>query len=425
MIFYSHDIELLILAKIINRPEVMHDISDTFYPSHFHGYEELAYTVLKLHNAKHPITAITIENILKESTQLIEQLEFRAEPSIGIERDLLFIHELYLKRQAILSASKLREDIERGKDVFECLESAEAQINGITAHLSGNSIQSTDELVKEFYIHQKNIIANQGVSGILTGLKSIDSVLRGIKAPDFIIIGGRPAMGKSALVVSMARNIAITYNYKVGIFTLEMSSLQLLTRIISSESGIASDDIFNGLNQYQLDSAKYSIDSIAKTNIYFDETAGLTLNQFKQKANRMVKRMGVNIIIIDYLQLMDSSKKGNNRENDISEISRGIKKIAKELNIPIIALSQLSREVEKRADRVPILSDLRESGAIEQDADIVGFLYRPEYYGIKEDQHGKSTDGMGYLIIAKHRNGKLGWCPMRFTASLTKFDNVY
>jgi len=428
MILEAHDIEALIIRKIFYEPEVLHEV-EKFNPNHFTSLKHYAQAIQHLHNAKHPINDTTLttyfinKSIEFDKKQLLD-LYIKQTNAIGLDRDLLFIHELYLKREAIKCAQTLLHDVTEGMDIFKALDAAERGLNAITDGLSGNGIADLPMLYEDFKENQQTILENNGVNGVLTGINSVDEIIKGFKKPDLVIIAGRPAMGKTALVVTMAKNMAINFTKKVGLFSLEMSNQQLFTRMVSSEAAIPSDELFNGVNKYQLESVDKYIQPLLNSSIFFDDTAGLSISQFKQKARKMVNQLGVEIIIIDYLQLMSSDNSTGNRESEISEISRGVKKIAKELNIPIIALSQLSRAVESRADKIPMLSDLRESGAIEQDADIVGFLFRPEYYGITEDAQGRSTEGIGHLIIAKHRNGKLGWCPMKFTASLTKFESI-
>jgi replicative DNA helicase len=236
-------------------------------------------------------------------------------------------------------------------------------------------------------------------------------------------------MGKTALVLSMARNMAIDHNTPVGIFSLEMSSVQLITRLISSETGIGAEKLRKGnLDTTEWQQLTSKVKRLEDAPIYIDDTPGLSVFDLRAKCRRLVAQHKVGIIIIDYLQLMTASvgKGGGNREQEISTISRSLKSIAKELEIPVIALSQLSRAVETRGgSKRPLLSDLRESGAIEQDADIVSFIYRPEYYQIHEwDDDGTPCDGQAELIIAKHRNGSLENVRLKFEAAMAKFSDL-
>lgn len=234
-------------------------------------------------------------------------------------------------------------------------------------------------------------------------------------------------MGKTAFVLSMARNTAVDYNMGVAFFSLEMSSVQLVKRLISSEAQIDAEKLRKGnIEDHEFQMIHTKIARLSKAPIFIDDTPGISIFELRAKCRRMKQKHNIELVIIDYLQLMTAgtNKGGGNREQEISQISRSIKEIAKELNIPVIALSQLSRSVEQRGgDKRPILSDLRESGAIEQDADIVSFIYRAEYYGLLEDEQGP-TQGMGDIIIAKHRNGFTDTVRLKFIGKFAKFDNV-
>jgi replicative DNA helicase len=241
-----------------------------------------------------------------------------------------------------------------------------------------------------------------------------------------IIIAARPGMGKTAFVLSMARNMAVDFNIPVAVFSLEMASVQLVNRLISGETGIRGEKIRKGnLEDHEFTQLHTRIKKLAKAPIFIDDTPSLSVFELRAKARRMKSKHDIKCIIIDYLQLMTAGSDKGNREQEISTISRSIKTIAKELNIPIIALSQLSRAVETRGgDKKPMLSDLRESGAIEQDADIVSFIYRPEYYDITQDEEGNSMQGIGQVIIAKHRNGALDTVSLKFVKDFAKFENL-
>jgi len=254
----------------------------------------------------------------------------------------------------------------------------------------------------------------------------LDRVTSGWQPSDLIIIAARPGMGKTAFVVSAMRNAAVDFKHPVAIFSLEMSSIQLVNRLISAEAELDSEKIKKGdLKDYEWEQLVHKTNKLTNAPIFIDDTPGLTILELRAKCRRLKAQHNVELIIIDYLQLMsgDSGGKGSgNREQEIAAISRALKSIAKELNVPVIALSQLSRAVETRGgDKRPQLSDLRESGSIEQDADMVMFLYRPEYYGITEDSSGMPTTGLGEVIIAKHRNGSLDTVPLKFIGRFTKF----
>ena len=270
------------------------------------------------------------------------------------------------------------------------------------------------------------IEANQertdGLSGVASGYTGIDRITLGWQASDLVIIAARPAMGKTAFVLTMARNMTVDHRIPVAFFSLEMSSKQLVKRLLVSETGLSSEKIRGGkkLQEYELIQLHERIKDLASAPLYIDDTPSLSIYELRSKARRLVRNAGVKLIIIDYLQLMTGPPELRGmREQEVSNISRSLKAIAKELDIPVIALSQLSRAVETRGgNKRPQLSDLRESGAIEQDADIVMFIHRPEYYGTESES---AVPGEAQIIIAKHRNGSTADVPMRFRASEARF----
>ena len=266
------------------------------------------------------------------------------------------------------------------------------------------------------------------LSGIPTGFSNLDRVTSGWQASDLIIIAARPGMGKTAFALSMARNIAIDYKKAVGFFSLEMSSEQLVNRLIASEAQLGANKLRKGdLADHEMIQLHEKIKYLSEAPIFIDDTPALTIFELRAKARRLVKNHKVGILIIDYLQLMHAGGNAGNREQEISTISRSLKGIAKELKIPVIALSQVNRGVESRSgvgSKRPMLSDLRESGAIEQDADIVTFIYRPEYYKIFEWDNGDDSRGQAEIMIAKHRNGSLANIRLKFTAEFARFSNL-
>ena len=269
---------------------------------------------------------------------------------------------------------------------------------------------------------------SDGISGVPTGFRDLDKVTAGFQKSDMIVLAARPAMGKTAFVLSLARNTAVDFGQGVAIFSLEMSSVQLVKRLIASETRIPAEKLRKGdLEEHEFQQLHTRISKLATAPLYIDDTPGISIFDLRAKCRRLKMQYDIKMVIIDYLQLMTAggTKGQGNREQEISSISRSIKEIAKELNVPIIALSQLSRSVEQRGgDKKPVLSDLRESGAIEQDADIVSFIYRPEYYGFMQDEDGNSNAGIGEIIIAKHRNGGLDSVRLRFIKEYARFDNI-
>jgi replicative DNA helicase len=282
--------------------------------------------------------------------------------------------------------------------------------------------------IHEELIKQSMVLLNSGrKSGVPTGLTMVDNVTNGWQKSDLIILAGRPGMGKTTAAVSMCIYPAILNKIPVAFFSLEMSSEQVVSRMQSFMSGVnVSKIVKKQMTEDEISQVQVNSKELVDAPIYIDDTPNISLLELKGKCRKMVKENKIELVVVDYLQLMRSGLKTRSREEEIAEISRGLKSLAKELNIPVIALSQLSRNVESRGDKKPMLQDLRESGQIEQDADMVVFCYRPEYYGIEEYEVGSSsfqTDGLFMLLIAKHRNGELGEVPLTFIATQTKLTN--
>jgi len=289
-------------------------------------------------------------------------------------------------------------------------------------------IKSSKELVEEaLNIFEENSTKN-GIIGVPSGFKKLDELTYGWQPGELIIIGGRPGMGKTAFALSMIRNIAVQFNQAVAVFSLGKSSVQIITRMISSETGIPSGKLRKGnLEPYEWEMLNMKLDNLSNSPIYIDDTSSLSIADLKTKVSKLVTQQNVKLIIIDYLQLMTNNDLTTNREEEIASISRNLKILAKELNISIITLSQLSRDIELRGgSKRPMLSDLLRSGAIEQNADIVMFLYRPDYYGFTEwdDEEHTPCEGQAELMVAKHKNGGLDNIRLKFTGYLAKFSNL-
>jgi replicative DNA helicase len=265
-----------------------------------------------------------------------------------------------------------------------------------------------------------------GLSGIPSGFSKLDQITGGWQKTDLIIIAARPAMGKTAFVLTMARNMAATHKVPVAVFSLEMSSLQLVNRLISAETELGSDKIKSGrLENWEWEVFNRKLKNLEEAPLFIDDTPALSIFEFRAKCRRLKMQYNIGIIVVDYLQLMTAGGDiRGNREQEVSMISRNLKAIAKEIDVPIVALSQLNRSVESREGKRPQLSDLRESGAIEQDADMVMFIHRPEYYGILNDQDGNSLKGIAEIIVAKHRNGAIGDFHLHFKAHLARFSDL-
>jgi len=352
--------------------------------------------------------------------------------AIHVEDYAKLLYEYYIERQIIEVNLQVFQKSQSGmSDAFDLLEFNNKKLSDISDSIKSNSSQSISNALHEelLLIGKRMQNAEEGkVIGVPTGFRDLDKLTGGWQNGDLIIVAGRPSMGKTAATLNFARNAAVIGGFPVAVFSLEMSESQITSRLISSETMIDSESIKKGtLSKQDYARMTVGLDRLSKSELFIDDTPALSLMELKVRARRLKNHHDIGLIVIDYLQLMSSNNKRNegNREQEISSISRGLKSLAKELNLPVIALSQLSRAVENRAgDKRPFLSDLRESGSIEQDADIVMFLYRGEYYGFDKDIEGKDQRGLAEFIIAKNRNGSLGTIQVRFEGRFVKFSDI-
>lgn len=434
------DLEMAVLgAMMLERNAVTDTIdilsNDSFYdPKHQYIFG----VVKQLFSTSKPVDILTVTDQLKKNGELeaaggaayISQLTSKVVSTANVEYHARVISEKHIKRELIrMSSEVIKSAYDETNDVFDVLNQAEGDLFAIAENNTGRAIDDMQNVVREAIEEIEKASQNSdGISGIPTGFVSLDKLTSGWQRSDMIVIAARPAMGKTAFVLSMARNTAVDHNKAVAIFSLEMSSVQLVKRLIASEARLPAEKLRKGdLKDHEFQQLHTRISRLATSPIYIDDTPGISIFDLRAKCRRLKMQHNIEMVVIDYLQLMTagSSKGSGNREQEISSISRSIKEIAKELNIPIIALSQLSRSVEQRGgDKRPVLSDLRESGAIEQDADIVSFIYRPEYYGFIQDEEGNSNQGVGEIIIAKHRNGALNTVRLRFVPEYARFENI-
>lgn len=403
---------------------------DSFYKD---SHREIYSTMLELFEKSQPIDLLTVHETLKKSKKLDEvggvnyllDLTNKVASAANIEYHSRIIAQKFIQRELIrVSTVTIKESYEDEKDVFELLDEAEQNLYEITdtnlntgyEKLSALAIKARREIEA---ISQKD----EAITGVPTGFSELDKITSGWQASDLIIVAARPGMGKTAFTLSLARNAAL-FGKPVAFFSLEMANVQLVQRLISMDADIDSKKLRNGqLDQTEWLRLNQTIDNMAETPIYIDDTPAINIFELRAKCRRLKQNHGIELIVIDYLQLMTSApnaKKGN-REQEISAISRGLKGLAKELRVPVIALSQLSRSVETRGgNKRPVLSDLRESGAIEQDADIVTFIYRPGYYEMDNDSDVPKD--LAEVIISKHRNGALGTVNLRFIPQFVRFE---
>ncbi len=433
------DLEEAVLGAIMLEKDAYTVVCDILHPGSFYepSNQKIYHAIQSLGAAQRPIDMLTVMEQLRLNGTLeevggpafIAELTSRVASSANVEYHARIVAQKYLARELISFASSIEaKAYDETNDVDDLMQEAEGKLFEISQRNVKKDFTQVDPVIKQA-IEQIEAAANRasGMSGLESGFHDLDKITSGWQRSDLIIIAARPAMGKTAFVLSMAKNMAVNYNTPVAIFSLEMSNIQLVNRLICNTCELESEKIKSGrLDNREWDQLMSRIKHLYSAPLYIDDTASLSIFELRTKARRLVREHNVQFIIIDYLQLMNASgMKFGSREQEVSMISRSLKQLAKELNIPIVALSQLNRSVESRTDgKRPQLSDLRESGAIEQDADIVCFIHRPEYY-IKSDTDAEGNDirNLAQFIIAKHRNGQVTDVRMRFRGQYTRFEN--
>ncbi|MBB1148895.1 MULTISPECIES: replicative DNA helicase [unclassified Myroides] len=436
------DFEEAVLGAMMIDKKGIDEVIDILQPEAFYkeGHKYIFEAIDQLFVSNQPIDLLTVSAQLRKNAKLdiaggdayLVSLTQKISSSAHIEFHSRVILQKFIQRSLIRISNEIIEDAyDETTDVFDLLDKAEAKLYEVTQGNIKKSSETAQSLVAQAKKRIEEISTKEGLSGLATGFHKLDELTSGWQPSDLIIIAARPGMGKTAFVLSMARNIAIASGAGVAFFSLEMSSVQLITRLISSETGLSSEKLRTGkLEKHEWEQLNVKVKDLERAPLFIDDTPSLSIFDLRAKARRLASQYGIKLIVIDYLQLMTaggSQKGGGNREQEISTISRNLKALAKELDIPVIALSQLSRAVETRGtSKRPLLSDLRESGAIEQDADIVSFIYRPEYYKIEEwdDEFRSPTAGQAEFIVAKHRNGGLDNIRLKFLGMFGKFDNL-
>ena len=435
------DLEEVVLGAMMIDKKGVDEVIDILHPDVFYkdAHRFIYEAIFVLFEESQPVDLLTVSAQLKKAGKLeavggdfyLIKLTQKVASSAHIEFHARIILQKYIQRSLIKISNEIIEDAyDESTDVFDLLDNAEAKLYDVTQGNLKRSAETAQNLVIQAKKKIEEIANREGLSGIPSGFDKLDKLTSGWQPSDLIIVAARPGMGKTALTLSMARTMAVNSNTPVAFFSLEMSSVQLITRLISSETGLSSEKLRTGkLEKHEWEQLNVKVKTLEKAPLFIDDTPSLSIFDLRAKARRLASQHGIKMIMIDYLQLMTAggSQKGGNREQEISTISRNLKALAKELNVPVIALSQLSRAVETRGgSKRPILSDLRESGAIEQDADIVSFIYRPEYYKIEEwdDEERTPTQGQAEFIVAKHRNGGLDHSRLKFIGSKGKFDNL-
>jgi replicative DNA helicase len=433
------DAEEAILGAILVSPACMNRIvehlqPESFYkPAHRYVYEAM----LQLYNGEDKIDIVSVSDVLNVNQKLelvggrafINDLSYKTITTTNVEYYAKIVQEKAIKRSLINAGSEI---VSSGYDlnpIEESLETAEKLIFDIASQKASKSLLPIKDLVYDTYARIEERYNNKDkLTGTPTAFYDLDTMTNGLQKSDLIILAARPAMGKTSFALNIAQNVALKANIPVAIFSLEMSKEQLVQRLLCAEAEVDTQRLKTG-NMQAKDWEKLAVamNSFSEAPIYIDDTAGVTITDLRAKCRRLaMAEKNLGLIVIDYLQLIEGTGR-EDRMQQISSISRGLKILAKELNVPIISLSQLSRAVESRTDKRPMLSDLRESGSIEQDADIVMFIYRDEYYKNAENEEEAAekaaNKGEAEIIIAKHRNGPVGTVKLLFQGNITKFKN--
>ncbi len=432
------DLEQAVLGAIMLESDAYSQVSELLTPESFYepAHQKIYDAIVRLALNQKPIDMLTVTDQLQQDGTLesvggrvfIAELTTRVMSAANVEFHARIVAQKHLARRLITFATKVEEKaFDEGNDVADLLQEAEGALFEISQTQLKREVTHIDSVLSEA-MRQIQAASNRssGLSGLPSGYPDLDHITSGWQNSDLIIVAARPAMGKTAFVLSMAKNMAVDYDIPIGFFSLEMSNVQLVKRLLSNVAEIDGIKLKSG----QLDDADYAklntnMTRLNTAPIYLDETPGLSITELRTKARRLVREHGVKMIFIDYLQLMMATgMKFSSREQEVSTISRSLKALAKELNIPVLALAQLSRQNESRTDKHPMLSDLRESGAIEQDADIVCFIHRPAYYTkSKENAEGEDISDLAEFMLAKHRSGSTGDVKLRFVSQYAKFEN--
>ena len=434
------DIEKVVLGALMIDKDAFTVVSEIIKPETFYEarHQKIYEAVQSLNLQEKPVDIMTVTEELRHKGTLEEvggpsyivELSSQVASSAHIEYHAHILAQKFLARQLIQFASMIESDaFDETVDVDDLMQKAEGALFEISQKNMLQDYVQIDTIVDQ--AHQLLLqAANRegGLTGVPSGFRKLDDITAGWQPSDLIIIACRPAMVKSSFALSIAKNIAVDYRKPIAFFSLEMNNVQLVNRLISNVCSIPGNKILNGqLTPDEWERFDSNIRKMQGAPIYVDDTPGLSIFELRTKARRLVREHNIEVLMIDYLQLMNANgMRFNSRQEEVSTISRSLKSLAKELNIPVLALSQLSRAVEQREGvegKRPQLSDLRESGAIEQDADMVLFVHRPEYYHILQDEKGNDLHGMAQIIIAKHRKGATGDVLLNFRGEYTRFAN--
>lgn len=430
---HSLDSEQAVLGAILLDNEALHQVLEVLRPEDFYrkAHQVLFKTMFGLGEKREPIDIVTLSAQLRAEAELeivggIEYLSFLVDAVPTAANTLYYakiIKEMSLRRRLIHEAGEIAEEAMNGRGNIDAfIDSVEQRIFHVSDSRINPSFVRVGEIVKDSIKHVEQLYMNKNqITGVPSGFIDLDAMTSGFQPADLVIVAGRPSMGKTSLALSMARHVGLDCGKRVAIFSLEMSKEQIVLRLLCSEAKVSNSRVRSGnLGESDFPKLVDAASKLAQADIMIDDTPAISVLEMSAKARRLHKESPLSLIVVDYLQLMrGSSRSIERREQEISEISASLKAIAKELSIPVMALSQLNRAVENRQDKRPLMADLRESGAIEQDADIIGFVYRDEVY------HPETPDkGIAEFIISKHRNGPIGTVRLGFQAEFTLFVNL-
>ncbi len=429
------DAEASLLGAVLIDSDAIVKIADQLQPHDFYDerHQKIYEAIKQLYDKHSPIDVLTLTDQLRNNGLLdmvggasyLSELTNYVPTAAHIEQYSGIVSQKALRRKLIKSSQNIVAlGYDETKNLQELIEEAESQLFETSQRYVGQNIVSLEEILGESFDRLDELHKDKGkIRGVPTGFKDLDNMLAGLQRSDLFILAGRPSMGKTALALNLAHNISIKSGEPVLVFSLEMSKEQLVDRLLAMESGVDAWALRTGnLSDTDFEKIGHAMGTLSEAQMFIDDTPGITVSDLRTKARREAHRRPIGLIIVDYLQLMSGGSKyggEGNRVQEISEISRGLKGIARELNVPLIALSQLSRSVESRSPQIPQLADLRESGSIEQDADVVAFLYREEYYNAESERKG-ITD----LFIKKHRNGPVGQVELYFDRERQRFRSL-
>ncbi len=435
------DLEEAVLGAIMIEKNALTSVIEFLKPQIFYkdSHQKIYNAIQQLFTKSQPIDILTVTAQLRQNGELeliggaytVTELTNRVASAANIEYHARILAQKFIQRELIrISTDVISNAYEDTTDVFQLLDQAEQNLFSIAESNLRKNAEGMSELIKKSIIQIESLKDKvDGLTGVPSGFSDLDRITSGWQNSDLVIIAARPGMGKTAFILSAVRNASVDFNIPTAVFSLEMSSVQLVNRMISGETELPSEKLRRGnLADYEWQQLHSKINKLVDAPIYIDDTPALNIFELRAKCRRLKAQYNIQMIVIDYLQLMhgQGDNRNGNREQEVGAISRALKALAKELNVPVIALSQLSRAPETRPgnSKRPQLSDLRESGSIEQDADMVIFLYRPEYYGLEVDEDNNNTRGIGEVIIAKHRNGSTGTVKLKFIPEFVKFKDL-